>query len=354
MEERGEHPRGGALVELVRLTFVALCVAVGYQVAREMASDPSSVSILVGAVIGSGVGYVLGGVLGRTVRRLAGVAEHRLAAVPGADFVAGGMGTAAGVVIGSFLAWPLLFLPSRAVAVPILAFVVIVVGYLGMRVGLTKREDLLQLAGLTYRTRAGDLRVLDTSAILDTRLLAFVRAGLVRGTLLLPSFVLEEAKGIADVADPVRRRRAHRGLEALDAIRHEGLVDVRPVEKTYPEFEDVDAKVVALARERGASLITDDAALARIAEIQGIEVLFLRRMAEAFRFQAVPGERVSIEIVREGSKPGQGVGYLDDGTMIIVDDGAVSVGATVDAVIDRSVPTSGGRLLFARLAEDDE
>lgn len=348
-----EGPRGSAaLVELIRLAVVALCVAVGYTVAKEAAADPSSVSILIGAVLGSLVGYVAGGVLGRTVRMLAGAAEEHLAAVPGADFVAGGLGMLAGAVLGSVFGWPLLLLPSRAVGVPVLAFVVIVLGYLGLRVGLSKREDLLQLAGLTYRTRAGDLRVLDTSAILDGRLLSFVRAGLIRGTLLVPAFVLEEAQGIADVADPVRRKRAHRGLEALEEIKREGLVDVRPVsDKTYPQFDEVDAKVIALARERGAAVITDDAALARIAELQGVEVLFLRRMSEAFRLQAVPGERVQIEIVREGSKAGQGVGYLDDGTMVVIEGGAIAVGAVVDAVIDRSVKTGGGTLLFARLPE---
>lgn len=348
-----DRPRGGgALVELVRLAVVALCVAVGYSVARETADDPTSVSILIGAVLGSLVGYVLGGMLGRAVRHLAGVTEERLAAVPGADFVAGGLGLLVGSLIGSVMGWPLLFLPSRAVGVPTMALVVIVLGYLGLRVGLTKREDLLQLAGLTYRTRAGDLRVLDTSAILDTRLLSFVRAGLIRGTLLLPTFVLEEAQGIADVEDPVRRNRAHRGLEALDAIRREGLVDVRPVtDKTYPQFDEVDAKVIALARDRGGAIVTDDAALARIAELQGVEVLFLRRMSEAFRLQAVPGERVTLEIVREGSKQGQGVGYLDDGSMIVVEGAGASVGSSVEVLIERSVKTGGGTLLFARLAE---
>lgn len=349
-----QHHGGGTIVEVIRLAVVALFVAVGYTVTRQAASDPTSASILIGTMLGALAGYVIGGVLGRALRRLAGVTEARLAAVPGADFVAGGIGALAGALIGSAVAWPLLFLPSRAVGVPTMGLVVIVLGYLGLRVGLTKREDLLQLAGLTYRTRAGDLRVLDTSAVLDTRLLSFVRAGLIRGALLLPTFVLEEAQGIADLEDPVRRKRAHRGLEALDAIRHEGLVELRPVtDRTYPQFDEVDAKVIALARERGAAIVTDDAALARIAELQGIEVLFLRRMSEAFRMQAVPGERVNLEIVRAGSKPGQGVGYLDDGSMIVVEGGGASIGQALDVTIDRSVKTGGGTLLFARVAEEE-
>lgn len=347
MDRRG----GTVLVELVRLAVVVACAVVGYQVARALAGDPQSPRIVLGAALGSGIGYVGGGVLGRKIGLLVGVAERHIAQTPGADLVAGTIGAVAGVLLSSLLAWPLLLLPGRALAVPILFLVSTVVGSLGYRVGVSKREDLLQLAGLTYRTRAPDLRVLDTSAVLDARLLDFVRAGLLRGTFLLPAFVLEEAQAIADSADPVRRKRARRGLEALAAIRDEGLVDVRAVEKSYPEYDDVDAKVVALARERGASLVTDDLALSRVAELQGIEVLLLRRAAAALGPEALPGERVRLELVRAGREDGQAVGYLEDGTMVVVEDARALLGSTADVVISRVVRTSGGRMLFARATE---
>jgi len=349
-----ERRTGTVLVELIRIVVVAVFTALGYQVARALVEDVGSPRVVLGALLGSAVGYVLGGVLGRAVGSLAGDVESHLASMSGADMVAGGGGLVGGVVIGTALGLPLLLLPSRAVALPMLAFVQIVMGYLGYRAGLAKREDLLQLFGLTYRTRAADLRVLDTSAILNAQMLDYVRAGILRGTLLLPVFVLEEAQGISDSADPVRRRRAQRGLDALAAIRREGLAEVRSVEKTYPEFDEVDAKVIALARERGAAIVTDDSGLARVAELQGIEVLHLRAVAAMLRPSALPGEAVSVDLVREGREPGQGVGYLDDGTMVVVRDAVSLVGARVDAIVERLVQTGGGRMIFATLADDAE
>jgi uncharacterized protein YacL len=283
---------------------------------------------------------------------MVGVVEHRIAATPGAEFVAGGLGLLVGAIAGGLVSWPLLFLPSRALGASVFAFVTVVLGYLGFRIGVLKREDVLQLVGLTYRTRAGDLRVLDSSAILEPRLLDYVHVGVLRGTWLLPGFVLEEVQGIADSADTVRRQRARHGLESLQEIRREGLVEVQFVEKTYPAYVEVDAKLLALARERGAGLITDDLALARVAELQGIEVMFLRQVGAALRPSVLPGERVRLELVRTGTEPGQAVGYLEDGTLVVVEDAEPFVGRAVDATIARAVSTRGGRMLFAKLAEN--
>lgn len=339
------------LVELIRVVIVVAFTATGYQLAREIFDEIDSARLLLGTLVGSGLGYVVGGVLGRAVGRLAGAVEKRIAEIPGADLVAGGLGLIGGVLIGGVMSLPLILVPTRTIGLPMMAFVQVVAGYLGWRTGVSKREDLLQLFGLTFRTRAADLRVLDTSAILNPQLLDYVRAGIVRGTVLLPDFVLEEAQGIADSGDTVRRTRARRGLEALAAIRREGLVDVRPVEKLYPEFDEVDAKLLALARERGAAIVTDDGALAQVAELQGTEVLLLRRIAAALRPAVLPGEPIRIELSRAGREAGQGVGYLEDGSMVVVQDAASRIGETVDAIVARVVPTAGGRLVFARLAE---
>lgn len=343
--------RGIVLIELVRIAVVAVSTAAGYAIARELADEVDSGRVLLGTLLGSSIGYVAGGVLGRRIGAAVGAAERRIASVPGADLVAGALGLVVGGLAGIVLGLPLLLVPDRVVGIAILWLVVIVGGSLGYRIAIAKREDILQLFGLTFRTRAADLRVLDTSAILNARLLDYVRAGLIRGTMLLPGFVLEEAQGIADSADPVRRRRARHGLEALAAVRREGLCDVRSVEKTYPEFTEVDAKVIALARERGAAIVTDDGALAQIAELQGIEVVLLRRVASALRPTVLPGEQIRLELAKEGREAGQAVGYLDDGTMVVVEDAVARLGDHVDAVVSRIVQTSGGRMLFARLPE---
>jgi uncharacterized protein YacL len=341
-------PRGTVLVELVRLVVVAFCTAAGYRVGQAIVSPGEEGRLVLGAVVGSLVGYVAGGVLGRTVAALMGAAERRIAAASGADLVAGTLGAAGGLLVALLASWPLLFMPQRDVALTVAGFVIVVLAFLGWRAGIAKREDLLQLFGLSFRTRARDLRVLDTSAILDARLLDCVRAGILRGTVLVPTVVLEEVQAFADSADPARRRRGKRGLDALAAIRREGLCDLRVVERTYPEFAEVDAKVVALARERGASIVTNDVALARVAELQGIEVLSLNALGEALRAPIAPGEELRVTLVREGREPGQGVGYLDDGSMVVVEGGRSLVGAAADVVVTSVLQTAGGRMVFAR------
>lgn len=343
-----EQRRGVVLVELVRLVVVGIFTGAGYTIARGIAADTESTWIILGAVLGAMSGYVLGGMLGRAVETLLGVAQRRIQAVSGADIVAGGLGLIAGLLIAGAVGWPLLFIPVRAIGISSVAFLVVVIGALGYATGMAKREDLLQLFGLAHRTRAGDLKVLDTSAALDSRLLECVRAGFIRGTLLVGGFVLEEVQSIADSSDHIRRGRGKRGLEMLGALKRESLVDLRVVDRTYPEFAEVDAKVMALARERGAGIVTNDVALGRIAELQGIEVLSLNALSEALRPSLLPGEEIQVQVAKEGREPGQGVGYLDDGSMVVVDGGREIIGTTARIVVTSVIQTSGGRMIFGR------
>jgi uncharacterized protein YacL len=336
------------LVEPVRLAVVAMFTVAGHQMAQGLASDPASGHVILGSVLGATSGYVIGGVLGRRVYSLMGIAQRQIAKVAGADIVAGGLGLIGGLIIASFLGWPLLFIPVRGVGLASLAFLIVVVGGLGYATGVAKREDILQIFGLSHRTRAGDLKVLDTSAILDARLLDCVRTGFLRGTVLVGNFVLEEVQAIADAADPVRRARGKRGLEALSALHREKLVDVRVVDKTYPEFSEVDAKVIALARERGASVVTNDVPLARIAELQGIEVLSLMTLGDAMRAPVVPGEQLRVRVVKAGREAGQGIGYHEDGSMVVVDGGRSLIGVEAEVIVTSVIQTSGGRMIFAK------
>lgn len=338
-----------ALVELVRLVVVAIFTAVGNRVSKDVVGDPASGRVLLGAILGSAVGYVLGGVLGRTLERSMGGLERAISEASGADIVAGGIGMLAGLVGASLVFWPALFVPERWIGVSLLSFGIVFGGFCGYRVGIGKREDVLQLFGLSWRTRASDLRIMDTSAILDTRLLDCVRVGFIRGPLIVPGFVLEEVQAIADAGDPVKRARGRRGLETLAALRRERLTELHVVtDRTFPEYAEVDAKVIALARERGGAIVTNDAALGRIAELQGIEVLSLNALAEALRPPVLPGEELSVSVLKEGREPGQGVGYLDDGTMVVVEDGRRKIGTTIAVTVTSILQTSGGRMIFAR------
>ncbi|HEX9697701.1 MAG TPA: TRAM domain-containing protein [Actinomycetota bacterium] len=349
-DSKPRRPRRIVLVELVRIVVVAVFTYGGHEIAQAIVTDQTPGRLLLGAVLGATTGYVAGGILGRTVATLIGLAERQIARLPGADLVAGTLGGVLGMMVGALVGWPLLFIPSRPVGAGSLAFLVIVLGSLGYGAGTAKREDILQLFGLTFRTRASDLKVLDSSAIMDPRLLECVRSGFLRGSMLVGQFVLEEVQAIADSADQVRRNRGKRGLEMLSALHREGLADLRVVDKSYPEFAEVDAKVVALARERGAAIVTNDVALGRIAELQGISVLSLNSLSDALRPAVLPGEHLRVAIQKEGREQGQGVGYLEDGSMVVVEGGKAFVGSDADVMVTSVIQSSGGRMIFGKPA----
>jgi uncharacterized protein YacL len=189
--------------------------------------------------------------------------------------------------------------------------------------------------------------LVDTSAVIDGRALAVVESGFLRAELLVPRFILEELQGIADSSDPSRRRRGQRGLEVLDTLRRDGRVGLQVIDEEVPEFQGVDTKLVALARRIDAGVLTTDANLQRVAELQGVACLNLNRLADGLRPVHVPGEVVRLPISREGREPGQGVGFLEDGTMVVVGEASELVGSEVEVRITSNVQTSVGRMLFA-------
>jgi uncharacterized protein YacL len=189
----------------------------------------------------------------------------------------------------------------------------------------------------------------DSSAAIDGRLRSVTTAGFLRGALLVPRFVLDELQGIADAAEPARRRRGRRGLEILDSMQGDPRISLHVVDDEVPEFEAVDAKLVALARRLDVGLLTTDFNLQRVAELQGVTCLNLNRLAESLRPVHVPGEMVKINVSRAGREPGQGVGFLDDGTMVVVAAAEHLVGQQIAVRVTSNVQTSVGRMLFASL-----
>jgi uncharacterized protein YacL len=208
------------------------------------------------------------------------------------------------------------------------------------------------LRATTYGTPEAPAVLIDTTTVVDGRLLALVRAGFLRDAVLVPRFVLDHLQTIAEAQDPVRSRRGRRGLEMLEALRLQPDVALHVLEDELPEHEEQGAKLVALARRSQSSLLTLDEGLQRTAELQGVRCLSLRRLGEGLRPVFLPGERARIPIVREGKEAGQGVGFLDDGTMVVVGGGAELVGREVDVRITSNVETSVGRMLFASIAPE--
>jgi uncharacterized protein YacL len=350
-------------VEIVRLFIVFLATAAGYTLGRGSVTPGAELSgngAIVGATLGACVGYVAGGILGRLLRMAMGLVEERVDELHPGRLLAGAVGAACGGGLSTLLALPAVLLLPGLYGWPIFGLVVWTGAYLGWRLTSRKYEDLLAMAGLSTRPLvratpygAGDTgaHLLDTSAVIDGRLLAIARSGFLKGPLLVPRFVLDELQSIADAQDPVRRRKGRRGLDLLEALQGLGNVEVHVLDDEVVEHDEVDAKLVALARRLKVDLITVDEPLQRVAELQGVKCLSLHRLSDGLRPVHVAGEVVRLPISRPGKEPGQGVGFLDDGTMVVVADGEALVGREVDARITGNAKTAMGTMLFASISE---
>lgn len=347
------HPRG-LMVELVRLILVAVFAAGAWRVAVQLGEDDTG-RLVLAIVLGSGIGYVIGGVLGRRTVTAVTALERELGRVPASELLAGVLGIIAGLLI-AVLASILLFRLPAAAAAPTVAFVAVVLGYVGFRIGRDKHEELFGLFGLKPRAsgvRPGEVSVLDTSALIDGRILEVARSGFLGGTLLVPKEVLDELRQIADSSEAARRSRGRRGLEVLRSLQGLGAVDVSLVDEEIPGT-DVDAKLLRLARDRGAVLVTTDTNLARVASTLDVPVRSIQDLASAIGPALLPGEAVTVELSKTGREHGQGVGFLEDGTMVVVEEAAGLVGSKVPVTVTNILQTASGRMLFARLAQVED
>lgn len=278
-------------------------------------------------------------------------AIDRIAAAGAGDFALGVAAIVVGLVMGLLLGVPLASLGGAAGAIlpPVAA-----VGLAGLMLWATlyKRDVLLPaftsyLPGARRRASPGTVAV-DTSAIIDGRIADIAKTGFIMGTLVVPRFVLDELQRIADSPDAMRRNRGRRGLEILTALQRDAVTPVTVTEETYPEIAEVDAKLIAFARDNEAAILTNDFNLNRVAEIQGIRVLNVNELANAVKSVVHPGEEMSVRIIQEGKEPGQGVGYLDDGTMIVVEGGARFMERDIPITVTRVLQTVAGRMIFAQ------
>ena len=346
--ERGAALRG-RLVEGVRMIFIALLATGGYRIAAFQLNVTTG-RVLLFIFLGAGIGYVLGGIIGRlTLRAVSGI-ERELRRTPAPQLAGGVVGLLIGLVIGALLMVPLMFLPAPA-AWPSIVFIYMVVGSLGYRLGSAKYEDIFGLVGMKPRASVaarGDLHVLDTSALIDGRISDLVATGFVAGTILLHDGVLKELQAISDSSDPNRRTRGRRGLDVLVALQKAPTVQFQLIEEAG--VMDVDAALVRLARERGASLITVDHNLAKVAEALRVPVAQINALASKFRVPYTAGDEITVRLVKEGREHAQAVGYLEDGTMVVVERADGHIGTQVEVKVKNVIQTTTGRMVFAALA----
>jgi uncharacterized protein YacL len=276
-----------------------------------------------------------------------------------AEFITAVIGLLLGLLMGLLLGLPLSALPQPfGSLLPLGVSLLLGLGMLGLTVA--KRKDLVGAAetvGIIRHpdptaatsARSGEPRiVVDTSAIIDGRIAEIVESGFIYGTLVIPRFVLDELQHIADSSDTLRRNRGRRGLEILARMQKEPGTPVEIVEDTVPSETEVDAKLVALALTRSRVILTNDFNLNRVAELQGVRVMNINSLANAVKPAVLPGEELRVRVIQEGKEAGQGVGFLDDGTMIVVEGGARHIDKDLDVAVTRVLQTVAGRMIFAQ------
>ncbi|HZD59280.1 MAG TPA: TRAM domain-containing protein [Anaerolineae bacterium] len=356
------------MLQLIRIVFIVTGAIGAYQLAHaipmpEPLSNITYFALILYIILGIGIGYVVGGVVGRRLLISLNWLEHKAQKVPTADLILALTGLLSGLV----LAW-LISIPFGYIEIPFLKFSVaifafVVLGYLGVRISLRKREDLqlfmrtLPLPAAKPHTVApgkldlGTAKLLDTSVVIDGRIADVAKTGFVEGTLTIPRFVLRELQTIADSEDSLKRNRGRRGLDILKSLQNEPRLRLEILERDYPDLADVDAKLVRLGRETSSPILTNDYNLNKIAELQGVQVLNLNELANSLKPVVLPGEEMFVALIREGKEAGQGVGYLDDGTMVVVDGGKVHVGEEVEILVTSVLQTPAGRMIFGRIKD---
>ncbi len=287
--------------------------------------------------------------------------ERTLEEAPAGQIVGALIGLIAALLIATMLAILLNPLPFGLGVLISLSLATVLV-YVGVRTGSRRRDALAVFFGRTPPVDIdeggpapldGQPVIVDTSVLIDGRIVDVAAAGFIPGRLLIPGFVLEELQRVADSADPFRRQKGRRGLGVVDALQKGEDVICELVDLDFPGTPDVDARLVKLARARGASLMTQDYNLNRLAQIEGVRVLNLNDLANAVKPIVGAGESMAITIVKEGKEPHQGVGYFEDGTMVVVENGRSHVDETVTVTVTTVLQTTAGRMIFATLAPDE-
>jgi uncharacterized protein YacL len=277
--------------------------------------------------------------------------------VPAQQLLAATIGLIIGLIIAALTALPLSLLPEPwRYIFPFVSLILF--SYLGAWVMVMRARDFFAILGGRLgregfaRAASEKSVLLDTSVIIDGRIADISHTGFIDGIMLIPRFVLAELQHIADSPDSLRRNRGRRGLEILNKLQKESIVPIRITDLDVEDVHEVDDKLVRLAKNLHCAIVTNDYNLNRVAELQGVRVLNINELANAVRAVVLPGEGMKVRVVQEGKELGQGVGYLDDGTMVVVDNAKKYIGSTIDVTVTRMLQTNQGRMIFAAPVEE--
>ncbi len=311
---------------------------------------------IIGIFVGAIILFIFILLLLDPIIRLFKLIEEYLLQIPALDLMFGGVGLAIGLIIAVLASTPFRSVPVMNVIAPVLFAGLF--GYLGFAISIKKREEMAVLFR-SNRERGskkdGEMqcasKVLDTSVIIDGRIADICKTGFIEGKLVIPQFVLEELQHIADSADSLKRNRGRRGLDILNRIQKELDIPVEIYEANYDDILEVDSKLVKLAKALNATIVTNDFNLNKVAALQGVPVLNINELANAVKPVVIPGEDMTVQVIKDGKEHNQGIAYLDDGTMIVVEDGQKYLNQTIDVLVTSVLQTSAGRMIFVKPKE---
>lgn len=330
---------------ILRLLLVVACSVSGYLLASHLPITHT---------LGIWIKWV-GALTGFIFALLALSIEKIIKKAPLKVIFGGTFGLFLGLVIAQLLGYAFSGLQNSAIRISISVILSCVFGYIGLVLGGKKVEEFKWpgwgfFAKGSHKKDGGKL--LDTSVIIDGRVADICETDFLEGPLVIPQFVLQELQHIADSADNLKRARGRRGLDILNRMQKGDTVEVKVVDEDYPDIKEVDAKLIALAREMNAKIITNDFNLNKVAQLQGVPVLNINQLANALKPMVLPGEVLHLQIMREGKEQGQGVAYLDDGTMVVVENASRHLGQEVEASVTSILQTTAGRMIFTTLKEE--
>ncbi|AST94018.1 MULTISPECIES: PIN/TRAM domain-containing protein [Sutcliffiella] len=287
--------------------------------------------------------------------------EESLVKAPVTDVLFGSLGLIFGLIVAFLAVIPLGKIPFQLVSTVIPIFLTILLGYLGFQVGFKKRDELVGLFSISGKfgkkkvleeeevdLSSKKLKILDTSVIIDGRVADICQTGFLEGTIVIPRFVLEELQHIADSSDVLKRNRGRRGLDILNRIQKELSIKVEIYEGNFEDIQEVDSKLVKLAKLTSGVVVTNDFNLNKVCELQNVDVLNINDLANAVKPVVLPGEELTVQVIKDGKEHNQGVAYLDDGTMIVVEEGRDFIGKHIEVLVTSVLQTSAGRMIFAK------
>jgi len=329
---------------VLKLLIVLICAVGGYFIATQ-------VSVLSTYAWAEWIGALAGTIFALLVLAF----EKVIKRVPLKIILGGTSGLILGLFVARLIGSSFTSLQNPTVQVSIYVILSCIFGYIGMVLGSFKFAELM--AGVPRFGKSWNKpespKILDTSVIIDGRIADVAEAGFIEGPLIVPEFVLQELQHIADSQDPLRKAKGRRGLEILKRLQDLNTVEVRIDRQNTSDTLDVDTKLVALAERVNGKILTNDYNLAKVAELHGIQVLNMHRLAHAMRPQVLPGETLRLQILKEGREEGQGIAYLEDGTMVVVENASRYLGKEVEAAVTSVLQTPGGRMIFTTLKNVD-